>query len=65
MTGKPIDLYNHGDMVRDFTYVDDIVQGVILCLDAGRKGYQVLNLGRGKPEKLVCSVTFFSSNSAF
>jgi len=26
---KPIDLYNHGDMVRDFTYVDDIVEGIV------------------------------------
>lgn len=29
LAGEPIDIYNHGDMVRDFTYVDDIVEGVI------------------------------------
>lgn len=31
--GQPIDVYNNGDMVRDFTYIDDIVEGVIRVLD--------------------------------
>lgn len=31
--GNPIDVYNHGDMKRDFTYIDDIVSGVVLILD--------------------------------
>ena len=31
--GKPIDVFNHGNMQRDFTYVDDIVEGVIRVLD--------------------------------
>jgi UDP-glucuronate 4-epimerase len=31
--GNPIDVYNHGDMKRDFTYIDDIVNGVVLVLD--------------------------------
>jgi len=29
LDSKPIDLYNHGDMVRDFTYIDDIVEGIV------------------------------------
>ncbi|MFQ5451044.1 MAG: NAD-dependent epimerase [Nitrospinaceae bacterium] len=29
LAGKPIDVYNRGDMVRDFTYIDDIVEGVV------------------------------------
>jgi UDP-glucuronate 4-epimerase len=33
MAGKPIDVFNHGQMVRDFTYIDDIVEGVIRVLD--------------------------------
>lgn len=33
MEGKPIDVFNHGQMMRDFTYVDDIVEGVIRVLD--------------------------------
>ena len=29
VNGKPIDIYNHGQMIRDFTYIDDIVEGVV------------------------------------
>ncbi|HEY7033023.1 MAG TPA: NAD-dependent epimerase [Thermomicrobiales bacterium] len=31
--GKPIDVFNHGKMKRDFTYIDDIAEGVVRCLD--------------------------------
>lgn len=33
LAGKPIDVFNHGQHRRDFTYIDDIVEGVIRCLD--------------------------------
>ena len=33
MAGRPIEVFNHGDMSRDFTYVDDIVEGTIRVLD--------------------------------
>jgi UDP-glucuronate 4-epimerase len=33
LEGRPIDVFNHGQMQRDFTYVDDIVEGVIRVLD--------------------------------
>lgn len=33
LQGRPIDVYNYGDMRRDFTFIDDIVNGVILALD--------------------------------
>ncbi|BEH98442.1 NAD-dependent epimerase [Edwardsiella ictaluri] len=33
LEGKPIDIYNHGDMQRDFTYIDDIVEGVLRIMD--------------------------------
>ena len=33
LAGKPIDVFNHGDMMRDFTFVDDIVEGVVRVLD--------------------------------
>ena len=32
--GRPIDVYNHGEMYRDFTYVDDLVRGIHLLIDA-------------------------------
>src|SRR5208337_2264558 len=31
--GDPIDVYNNGDMMRDFTYIDDIVEGVVRVID--------------------------------
>ncbi len=33
LEGKPIDVYNHGDMERDFTYVDDIVEGIVRVME--------------------------------
>ncbi|GGG91260.1 UDP-glucuronate 5-epimerase [Glycocaulis albus] len=34
LAGRPIDIYNHGEMYRDFTYVDDLVRGIRLLMDA-------------------------------
>ena len=34
LNGDPIDIYNHGDMSRDFTYIDDLVNGICLLIDA-------------------------------
>ena len=34
LEGRPIDIYNHGDMYRDFTYIDDLVRGIRLLIDA-------------------------------
>ncbi|MFD1159989.1 SDR family NAD(P)-dependent oxidoreductase [Roseovarius aestuarii] len=34
LDGKPVDIYNHGEMYRDFTYVDDLVRGIRLLMDA-------------------------------
>lgn len=47
-TGQPIPLYQGGQMSRDWTYVDDIVTGVLAACDR-RLGYEIINLGRGKP----------------
>ena len=33
LAGEPIPVFNHGDMFRDFTYIDDIIAGLIACLD--------------------------------
>tara|TARA_R110002072_G_scaffold4719_1_gene33026 strand:- start:1838 stop:2851 length:1014 start_codon:yes stop_codon:yes gene_type:complete len=37
LNDRPIDIYNHGDMHRDFTYVDDLVRGIRLLIDAAPK----------------------------
>jgi len=54
IAGRPIQVFNHGDMKRDFTYIDDVVQGVIAALFAdGLEPYEVFNLGNNQPELLM------------
>ncbi len=59
LAGEPIQIYNNGDMYRDFTYIDDIVEGVenILCNPPAENGkgarYKIYNIGNNKPVKLM------------
>jgi UDP-glucuronate 4-epimerase len=59
LAGEPIQIYNNGDMYRDFTYIDDIVHGVenILCnppaVNAKGAAYKLYNIGNNQPEKLM------------
>ena len=46
--GREVPLYNGGNMHRDWTFVSDIVAGVIAAADR-RLGYEIINLGRGEP----------------
>lgn len=66
LAGEPIDVYNHGQMWRDFTYVDDLVRGIRLLMDAvpGQGGpytgdslsavapYRVVNIGNSTKVRL-------------
>jgi UDP-glucuronate 4-epimerase len=60
--GEPIKVFNHGEMWRDFTYIDDIVAGVVRALDrppssdlkkSGIPPHALYNLGNNKSEKLT------------
>lgn len=65
LAGIPIPVFNHGDMYRDFTYIDDIVSGVIACIDvpvlddgAIKAGgsttpHRLYNIGNHRSEKLM------------
>ena len=63
LNGQPIDIYNHGDMRRDFTYVDDLVEGITRLVPhvpaSGRVGaspvapWRVVNIGNGAPVGLM------------
>jgi UDP-glucuronate 4-epimerase len=54
LQGKPIQVFNHGKMQRDFTYVDDIVKGVVACLEAKDLGpYEIFNIGNHRSEELM------------
>ena len=65
LAGTPIPVFNHGEMQRDFTYIDDIVAGVIACLDSppaddgqekaggSVKPHALYNIGNNKSEHLM------------
>lgn len=66
LENKPIKVFNHGDMKRDFTYVDDIVEGIVRLLDRPPKKnknrdtknaihapYKIYNIGNHNPVKLL------------
>ena len=70
---KPIDVFNHGKMIRDFTYIDDVVKGVISAIDNPAEGsiefdknpspnfssspYRIYNIGNNNPVKLKDFIT--------
>ncbi|MBS7669858.1 GDP-mannose 4,6-dehydratase [Croceicoccus gelatinilyticus] len=65
LAGKPVPVFNNGDMYRDFTYIDDIIAGVVASLDHapqhdGQKkpggstaAHAIYNIGNNKPEQLM------------
>lgn len=59
LAGKPIRVFNYGGMKRDFTFIDDIVAGVLACFDkspADDKNtapHRIYNIGNHRPEKLT------------
>jgi len=66
LAGEPIEVYNHGQHRRDFTYIDDIVEGVVRTLDripagsddaehpgTSRAPYRVYNIGNHRPVQLL------------
>jgi UDP-glucuronate 4-epimerase len=52
MEGRPIPVFNHGDMQRDFTYIDDIVEGTLRVL-ARPAPYEIYNIGNHTPVALL------------
>jgi UDP-glucuronate 4-epimerase len=67
LAGEPIELYNHGQMARDFTYIDDIVESIVRLRErppvpAERTPpHQLFNIGRGQPVHLLQFVSSLES----
>ncbi len=58
LAGEPIDVYNRGELKRDFTYIDDVVDGVLRVFDrvpAADAGvaHRIFNIGNHRPEPLL------------
>ncbi len=62
MEGRPIKVFNNGDMMRDFTYVDDIVEGVVRVLDKAPLESEVYNIGCGTPVRLMDFISEIESS---
>lgn len=63
LKGEPIDVYNQGDMQRDFTYIDDIAEGIIRLLDLPPENnitqapHAIYNIGNGSPVALMAFIS--------
>jgi UDP-glucuronate 4-epimerase len=51
--GKPLPFYGHGRTARDYTYVGDIVRGILLALDRNWPEFEAINLGGSAPTTLL------------
>ena len=64
LNGEAIPVYNNGEMVRDFTFIDDINEGVIRVAlsEQSKSNYQLYNIGRGEPVKLLDFITIMADH---
>jgi len=69
--GKPIKVFNNGEMMRDFTYIDDVVTSIVALVNksgalasmCGNAPYKVYNIGNNHPEKLLDFITLLEEFS--
>jgi UDP-glucuronate 4-epimerase len=62
LLGKEIDVYNNGEMKRDFTFVSDIVDGIIGCISKKDLKYEIYNLGGDNPVELMKFIELIEKN---
>ncbi len=64
LKGEAIPVYNQGNMIRDFTYIDDITEGVRLVTESkpSEGQYDIYNIGRGEPIKLMDFISALSTS---
>jgi len=60
--GKPIPVFGDGSMRRDYTYIDDIIQGVRSAIDYGATMYEVFNLGESQTTELGELISLLEQN---
>lgn len=61
-SGKKIEVFNSGNMLRDFTYIDDITEAIFKLLTVNHKDHEIYNIGRGKPVNLMNFITSIENN---
>lgn len=60
--GKPIPVFGDGSMRRDYTYIDDIIQGVRAAIDYDRTNYEIFNLGESETTELSELISLLERN---
>lgn len=60
LAGKPIDVFHGGKMLRDFTYIDDIVSGTAAAIDLGAS-CEIFNLGNNQPVELLAMISILEN----
>ena len=61
LLNETIDVYNNGDHERDFTYIDDVTEGIMLALKKA-EGYKIYNIGNQKPITLLKFISIIEKN---
>jgi UDP-glucuronate 4-epimerase len=62
LSDKEISVYNKGNMKRDFTYISDIVDGIVACIFKETLGYELYNLGGDNPVDLMKFICLIEEN---
>ena len=60
---KKIYVFNNGNMLRDFTYIDDVIKGILDVIKKNfKKNHEVINIGKGKPDNLMDMIKYLEKN---
>lgn len=62
LANQEINVYNNGDMKRDFTYISDVIDGIIACAFKKTLGYELYNLGDDNPVQLMDFIRLIEKN---
>jgi UDP-glucuronate 4-epimerase len=64
LKNQKIELYNKAKMLRDFTYIDDVILAIIKIINKNNlpKGHHIFNVGKGRPDKLIDLVKILQKN---
>jgi len=62
LENKSLDVFNKGRMIRDFTYVDDIVEGIYQCILKKNNKFEIYNIGNQNPIKLMNMIKLLENN---
>ncbi len=62
INNEKINIFNNGKMLRDFTYIDDVVDGIIKSIKLKKNGFKIYNIGNQKPVKLMTIIKIIEKN---